>query len=204
MSVKQLTSRLLTLSFILLLMGCATPCDYSLSKIENSVKVTGQYFDKNIKFTGLTIESRGGRSSPQDVHLTRLYAEKSKKTGEVKYYVLADVLYPSGLRYYRRAIFADASSARLDTLWFADNPCEGSGCYNKYSVRFPVDLSRMLVQPQLDFRLETLTGKQNTFSICRPLVEGFILATRKRLNIPETPSYQDPLFPLTASRYRTW
>ena len=138
-SVRPLIRILSIAATMLVVSGCASGLfKFSPNYIARQVEIKGLQFDQAIKYTGPTIQSRGASSFPEDIQLARLYAERSKATNEVSYYVLADVLYPSGLRYYQRATFGDSSSTPVKTLWFADNPCIGQRCNKSYSVRFPV------------------------------------------------------------------
>lgn len=188
MSVRQQIRTLLIASVMLLATGCAfNVSKYSPDEISRLVEMEGVKFDKTIRYTGLTIESKGERSSVEDIHLTRLYAERSKTTGKVNFYVQADVLNPSGMRYYRQARFNDSSSVRVKTLWFAQNPCTGRNCYKRYFMRFPVDLTRLLKKPKLEFRLESLTGKTNVFTIPRNHIEGFVIAIKQHQKFRDTP-----------------
>ncbi len=167
-------------SMLIVLGGCSgglfplTP-----AQIEQKVEVTGLSFDKKVKYTGPTIHSRGKRSSIEDIQLTRLYAERSKVSDEIEYFVLADIMYPRGVRYYRRARFEDSSWVHLKKIKNAKEQCVTKNCYKTYSVRFPVKLSRLVGHSRLDFRLESFTGLENVFSIPRKHIEGFILATKK-------------------------
>lgn len=196
-SVRQLTRVLLIATTMLVVSGCASGLfHFSPNHIARQVEIKGQYFDKVIKYTGPTVYSRGKRSVPEDIHLARLYAERSKASGEVRYFVLADVLYPSGLRFYQRATFGDSSSAPVKTLWFAENPCTGKRCNKIYSVRFPVELPWLLNQPKLDFRLESFTGKMNAFSIPRNHIEGFVIATKKHRKFREAAKPKSQALPL--------
>lgn len=195
-SVRQLARVLFIATTMLVVTGCASGLfRFSPNHIARQVEIKGQYFDKAIKYTGPTIYSRGKRSVAEDIHLVRLYAERSKASGEVKYFVLADVLYPSGFRFYQRATFGDSSSTPVKTLWFAENPCTGKRCNKIYSVRFPVELPWLLNQPKLDFRLESFTGKTNVFSIPRNHIEGFVIATKKHRKFREGPKLKSEVLP---------
>ena len=197
MKSVRLLIRVITLAaLIIVVSGCASGLfQYSPNYIARQVEITGQQFDRAIQYTGPTIHSRGFRSFPEDIHLVRLYAERSKHSGELSYFVSADVLYDSGLRFYRKARFDDSSSVVVKTLWFADKTCIDKPCKKTYSVRFPVELSRLLNRPELNFRLETLSGKTNAFSIPRNHIEGFVIATKKYQTVREAPEPKSPVLP---------
>lgn len=174
MPIDWLTAKIALVALVFTMTGCAL----SPKHIARQVQITGDKYDSHIKYTGPKISAKGKRSYPSDLQLVFLYAERSRKTNEVSYFVRADVLYPSGWRFYRKVSFADSSQRDIDTLWSAKNPCGKPKCLKIYSARFPVTLDRLFNRPELEFRLETITGKTNEFSIPRRYIEGFVLAVK--------------------------
>lgn len=178
MLVGRLASKMAFVFVLSTVSGCGTTLlNYSACDIQQLVEVSGNEFESTVKYLGPVILSEGERSAKQDVQSLRLYAERAKRTGRIKYYVLTDVRYPKGFRYYRKASFDDSTQVSVKTKWFAENPCSGRHCLKNYSAQLPVSLNRMLNSQELKFRLESVTGQNNVFTVPRNHMEGFIQAT---------------------------
>lgn len=178
MLVRRLANSLCVVVLALAASSCATnPWSVNACDIEKRVEISGAEFESSIKYLGPPVRSAGWRSSIDDIHFARLYAERSRRTNNVNYFVKIEIKYAKGWRYYRRAIFADSSKTAVDTQWFAEDSCSGEGCLKVYALQVPVTFERLISEPQLRFKLESITGESNVFTIPRHHIEGFIQAT---------------------------
>lgn len=174
---------LLTLAAIAALSGCATNfATAPASEVSKAIEVKDFTFDADITYTGPQAFSETRRGLFVDNETVRLAAVKNKKTGAVNFAVYVRVLYSFEWRFYNSVSFRDGKQVDVKNVSRQVNSCtSGGGCIHTEEFVFLMGIDQLRRGGNLEFRANAKNGMENTISIPRTYIDGFLNGLPKNL-----------------------